>query len=77
MFAWVTATGAAFSTPAHAVSTGQIVTATASTECMEWSVVGVCFWLQCYPCNVETSMKVKHYIPEVVVSSYANTGANP
>lgn len=63
--------------PAYAVNTGQIIAATANMDCMEWSVVGACFWLKCYPCKVRTSMKVKHYIPEVVVSSYANTGANP
>lgn len=63
--------------PAYAVNTGQIAAATADMQCMEWSVVGVCFWLKCYPCKVRTSIKVKHYIPEVVVSSYANTGANP
>lgn len=63
--------------PAHAVNTGQIIAATADMTCMEFSVVGVCFWLECYPCSVNTSIKYKHYIPEVVVSSYANTGENP
>lgn len=77
VFAGAAVTSATFSTPVHAVNTAQIVAATANTQCMEWSVVGVCFWLKCHPCKVRTSMKVKHYIPEVVVSSYANTGANP
>lgn len=63
--------------PVYAVNSAQIAAATVSTQCMEWSVVGVCVWLKCYPCKVRTSVKVKHYIPEVVVSSYANTGANP
>lgn len=62
---------------AYAVTTSDIAQATMDTDCMEWGVVGVCFWLECYPCSVETSIKVKHYIPEVVVSSYANTGENP
>lgn len=64
--------------PAYAVNTAQIVANTANAQCMEWSVVGTCFWLKCSPkCKVRTSVKVKHYIPEVVVSSYTNTGANP
>lgn len=64
---------------AYAVSTSDIISATADTDCMDWEIVGVCVWLQCAGpyCTVETSMKVKHYIPEVVVSSYASTGENP
>lgn len=77
LVAGVAFTGMGISQPAYAVNSAQIVAATASPQCMEWSVVGVCFWLKCYPCRVRTSVKVKHYIPEVVVSSYANTGANP
>lgn len=63
----------------HAVGTAQIMQSTLSPSCMGWQVVGACFWLKCVliKCSVKTSMKVKHFIPEVVVSSYMNTGANP
>lgn len=42
-------------------------------------MVGICFWLRCssFGCSVETSVKVRHFVPDAVVSSYANTGANP
>jgi hypothetical protein len=28
-------------------------------------------------CTVRTSVKVRHYVPDAVVSSYSNTGENP
>src|SRR3546814_4590081 len=28
-------------------------------------------------CRIRTSIKVRHYVPDAVVSSYSNTGANP
>ena len=28
-------------------------------------------------CTVRTSTKVRHYVPDAVVSSYSNTGENP
>ena len=48
-------------------------------QCLEYKVVGICYWLLCGPhgCKVKTSVKVRHYVPDAVVSSYANTGSNP
>ena len=42
-------------------------------------MVGICYWLYCTPfgCSVRTSVKVRHYVPDAVVSSYSNTGENP
>jgi len=64
---------------AGGTTSAQIATSAASPVCMEWTVVGICYWLKCtnYSCSVKTSTKVRHFIPEVVVSSYATTGANP
>lgn len=60
------------------INTLQIAESATSTSCMEWTPVGVCLWLQCdLTCKVKTSVKVRHYIPETVVSSYADTGNNP
>lgn len=44
-----------------------------------YRVVGICYWLRCSKsgCSVRTSVKVRHYVPDAVVSSYANTGENP
>ena len=66
---------------AGTISTTEIVsqTTSAALSCMRWMPVGMCFWLRCsiYECNVETSIKVGHYQPDAVVSSYNELGANP
>ncbi|QUW65163.1 TIGR03756 family integrating conjugative element protein [Pseudomonas synxantha] len=65
--------------PSLALDTGSITASVLSPDCLEYRVVGICFWLLCTPfgCTVKTSTKVRHFIPELVVSSYATTGANP
>jgi len=64
------------STSASALDTATIVASVASPDCLSYRVVGMCFWLMCtlYGCSVETSVKVRHYVPDAVVSSYAVTG---
>ena len=65
----------------QAITTPQIITDTTSAAlaCMQWMPVGVCFWLQCsaYSCSVNTSLKVGHYNPDLVVSAYNELGGNP
>ena len=42
--------------------------------------MGLCVWLRCTPlsgCDVRTSVKVGHYQPDAVVSSYNELGGNP
>ena len=65
--------------PSFALTTATIAASTLSPNCLEYRVVGICFWLRCtsFGCSVETSVKVRHFVPDAVVSSYANTGANP
>ena len=62
-----------------AVNTAAIVSSSLSPNCLEYKVVGICYWLFCTPygCKVKTSAKVRHFVPDAVVSSYANTGENP
>ena len=64
---------------ASALDTATVVSSALSPDCLEYRVVGVCYWLYCTygGCRVRTSVKVRHYIPDAVVSSYANTGENP
>jgi integrating conjugative element protein (TIGR03756 family) len=64
---------------AFALDTATISSSALSTDCLEYRVVGICYWLYCTygGCSVRTSTKVRHYIPDAVVSSYANTGENP
>jgi integrating conjugative element protein (TIGR03756 family) len=63
------------------ISTAGIVsqTTTAALSCMRWMPIGLCFWLRCSltECTVETSLKVGHYQPDAVVSSYNTLGGNP
>ncbi|WP_079969498.1 TIGR03756 family integrating conjugative element protein [Salmonella enterica] len=65
--------------PAAAITTPQIIASALSPECLQYRVVGICYWLLCTPfgCTVRTSVKVKHNIPELVVSSYNHPGDNP
>lgn len=64
---------------AFAINTATIVSSALSPDCLEYRVVGICYWLYCSygGCTVRTSVKVRHYIPDAVVSSYSNTGENP
>lgn len=65
--------------PSFALDTATIVTSVASPSCLEYQVVGACYWLRCtnFGCKVKTSTKVRHYVPDAVVSSYSSTGENP
>lgn len=66
-------------TSAFALNTTTITSSALSVDCLEYRVVGICYWLHCTwtSCSVRTSTKVRHYIPDAVVSSYSNTGENP
>src|SRR5687768_17415844 len=66
-------------TSSLAVDTSSIMSSTLSPDCLDYRVVGICSWLQCTPfgCDVRTSVKVRHFVPDAVVSSYASTGENP
>lgn len=61
------------------LNTASIMASSASTSCLDYKVVGTCFWIFCtkFGCKIRTSTKIKHYIPEVVVSSYNHQGQNP
>ncbi|RTB44205.1 TIGR03756 family integrating conjugative element protein [Pseudomonas aeruginosa] len=65
--------------PAFALNTASIVSSTMSADCLEYRVVGICYWLFCtqFGCSVRTSVKVRHFVPDAVVSSYSATGENP
>jgi integrating conjugative element protein (TIGR03756 family) len=64
---------------ASAINTASIISSSASPVCLAYRAVGTCHWLFCtnFGCTTRTSVKVRHYIPDAVVSSYSNTGANP
>jgi integrating conjugative element protein (TIGR03756 family) len=55
-------------------NTSAIMSATISAlpSCLAYRVTGVCFWLRCtiFGCSVKTSIRVSHYVPDVVVSTF-------
>lgn len=75
----VASTAAGLATSAFAIDTATITTSALSPDCLSYRVVGICFWLACsiLGCEVRTSVRVSHYVPDAVVSSYSNTGQNP
>jgi integrating conjugative element protein (TIGR03756 family) len=69
----------ASSTSSFALDTATVISSALSPDCLQYRIAGICYWLTCTPfgCSVRTSVKIRHYIPDAVVSSYANTGENP
>ncbi|EMY6536402.1 TIGR03756 family integrating conjugative element protein [Salmonella enterica] len=69
----------ALSLPAAAITTPEIIASSLSTDCVAYRVTGICYWLLCTPfgCSVKTSIKVKHNLPELVVSAWSSPGDNP
>jgi len=65
--------------PTFALDTATITGSALSPDCIAYRVRGICYWLLCTltGCSVETSVKVEHYVPDAVVSSYSITGENP
>ncbi|OTA19823.1 integrating conjugative element protein [Xenorhabdus beddingii] len=71
---------AAFSPAVQAsINTAQIIAGSVSPSCLSWRVSGICYWLFCtwHGCTVKTSVRVSHYLPEAVVSTYHAAGGNP
>jgi integrating conjugative element protein (TIGR03756 family) len=47
--------------------------------CHNYCFEGICVWLICsiYECEIETSIRVSHYNPDLIVSVYDESGENP
>ncbi len=61
------------------ISTEEIIANGTNIACMEWRFSGVCFFLVCtgYTCEIETSIQVSHFSPDLVVTSYNELGQSP
>ena len=48
-------------------------------SCHNYCFEGICVWLLCTPfgCDIETSVKVSHYNPDLLVSVFDKPGDNP
>jgi integrating conjugative element protein (TIGR03756 family) len=66
---------------AYELSTLSIIqnTLAATKNCLHYRVTGICFWLDCHYgiCTTNTTLRVEHYLPDVVVSVYQKTNSNP
>jgi integrating conjugative element protein (TIGR03756 family) len=66
---------------AATITTPEILskTSAATIACMQWTPIGLCLWLDCsfFGCRVKASLKIGHYNPDLVVSSYNELGGNP
>lgn len=63
------------------VSDMTIAQATVSgvSSCLNYQIIGICFWLDCSlgTCQVDTTNKIEHLLPDAVVSVYRGYGMNP
>jgi hypothetical protein len=65
-----------------ATNTVSILTNTLSAlpSCVSYQLRGVCFWLRCIPfvgCSIQTSIRVSHYVPDVIISTYHDPATHP
>ena len=75
LFLWLSGARAATITTPGILSK----TSAATIACMQWTPIGLCLWLDCsfFGCGVKASLKIGHYNPDFVVSSYNELGGNP
>ena len=62
------------------ITTADIVESiTLDSSCLNYCLTGICVWLRCsiYECSIETSVRVSHYNPDLVISVYDEPGDNP
>jgi integrating conjugative element protein (TIGR03756 family) len=68
------------SASAHAMNSVDIVRASveALPECLHYRITGLCYWLDwgAQGPEVSTTLKVRHYLPDAVVSVYPALGEN-
>jgi len=65
--------------PADTVTTANILAASADLDCLDYRAVGGCVWLRCglSGCETRTSVKYRHYVPDLVVTAYPARGLSP
>lgn len=80
-YPWLTAcliAGAGFfPAPAPAqipgITTPEIIARSVSPSCLDWRIVGACFWLRCRPkCRVRVTPKISHRLPDLVATAGAH-----
>ena len=63
---------------AETITTANLASSIAAPACIRYRPVGVCFFLVCslFECHIETSLKVGHFNPDLVVSAYNSLAAS-
>lgn len=54
-------------------------TAAGFPSCLAWRPTGVCFFLKCsiWHCEIKTSIRVSHFVPDAIVSTYNDPANHP
>ena len=70
---------ASSSLKAESFNVSDLAKASLSWDCLDWKIDGVCVFLKCglFGCYIVTTPRISHRLPDLVVQSYANTGAAP
>lgn len=61
------------------ITTADIVESGLNKDCINYCIVGICYFLFCTPvgCKINTSARISHYLPDLVVSVYDEPDENP
>lgn len=59
--------------------TSRLLEASFSADCLDWTIDGVCAFLQCglFGCRIVVTPRISHRLPDLVAQSYGNTGEAP
>ncbi len=53
-------------------NTAQLMYRSIQVKCLDWQIIGLCFWLKCSPkCSIKTTPKISHYLPDFTVTNSA------
>lgn len=67
--------------PSPGATSAQLIAATlvGYPACLQWTPVGVCFWMTCgiHGCSIHTSVKVRHNAPDLAVSTFHEPALHP
>ena len=64
---------------AETFTTADVAQRSLQSNCLDWKIVGVCLWLHCKygRCRINTTPRVRHYLPDLVFTAYDHTGSPP
>ncbi len=53
-------------------NTAQLIYRSMQVKCLDWQIIGLCFWLKCSPkCSIRITPKISHYLPDLTVTNSA------